>query len=257
MAEGVRTFSFQGRKVREFKPLQPREYDGRLQGNAAAIKKSDKKPGAVPYLLVPVEALGTAEVEGGKNRTIHHMLFITTEPQSDGSLRVEAEDQLLALAQSMGVDMPEFTSVPYPTKILYHKDPKTQQMRKAKGNESVDHTEDKTIYILSPDEVKEWLIANDGKELRFRVKTQKGTDGYPDKSVIGNFIIPETVLSEGSDDASALFDDAEGGGGEEAPAQEEEVEVEEVKPAQQAKRTPPPPAKKTAPPPAKSAAKRR
>lgn len=257
MAEGVRTFSFQGRKVREFKPLKPREYDGRLQGNAAAIKKSDKKPGAVPYLLVPVEALGTAEVEGGKNRTIHHMLFITTEPQSDGSLRVEAEDQLLALAQSMGVDMPEFTSVPYPTKLLFHKDQKTGQMRKAKGDESVDHTEDKTIYILSPDEVKEWLIANDGKELRFRVKTQKGTDGYPDKSVIGNFIIPETVLSEGSDD-SALFDDAGSSGeGQEAPVQEEETETPPPPPAKPAPRTPPPPAKKPASPPAKSAAKRR
>lgn len=251
MAEGVRTFSFQGRKVREFKPLQPREYDGRLQGNAASIKKSDKRPGAVPYLLVPVEALGTAEVEGGKNRTIHHMLFITTEPQSDGSLRVEAEDQLLALAQSMGVEMPEFTSVPYPTKLLFHKDQKTGQMRKQKGNESVDHTEDKTIYILSPDEVKEWLIANDGKELRFRVKTQKGTDGYPDKSVIGNFIIPETVLSEGAEDASSLFDEL--GEEAEAPAQEEETETPAPPPR---KATPPPPAKKPAPAPTKTAKKR-
>jgi hypothetical protein len=133
------------------------------------------------------------------------------------------------------------------------RDPQTGQERKAKDNETPTRTEEKLIYILDPVEVRDWLIAKDGAEVRIFIGTEKGTNGYPDKSVIKRFIIPETVLNEAPADSGSLFEGEGGAEEQEGSDQAEEAppppppQRQAAKPApQQAKKSPPPPPVKTA-----------
>lgn len=169
---GERTFSTSGRSVQTqtFKLIPPGTHNLRIAGDAS-IAKADK-PDAVPYINLSMEVLGTASTEGGKNQRVFHRLFLGLNLGKDGVANVDRENGLVAMAQSMGTEVEGVEIV-------------EREATNADGNTV-------KLEYLNPKQVTEWLAGFVGTEVRARIKTEKGTGGYSDKSVIAKFLLSES-----------------------------------------------------------------
>jgi hypothetical protein len=168
---GEKTFSTAGREVKTvtFKPITPGNYTLKL-GSDVSIAKADK-PDAVPYINLSFEVLETAESEGGKNKRVFHRLFIGMKPGKDGVLNMDRENQLTALAAALGTQVEGVEIV----------------SRDAQ-NEDGDSV---TIEYLNPKQIVEFIKSFAGSEVKGRIKTEKGTGSYGDKSVVQKFLLAE------------------------------------------------------------------
>lgn len=171
MTTGEKTFSTTGREVKTmtFKPLNPGVYSGPL-GSDYTIAKADK-PDAVPYINFSIACNGTAESEGGKDKRVFHRLFLGLKPGKDGVINIDRENQLTALAQALGTQVEGVEIV-------------TREATDSEGNAV-------TLEYLNPAQVVEFLKSFSGTEVKFKVKTEKGTGNYGDKSVVSKFMLPE------------------------------------------------------------------
>jgi hypothetical protein len=171
MTTGERTFSTAGRTVvaQTSTPITPGKYKLRI-GSDCEIKKADK-PDATPYVAVRLEVLGTASTEGGKNRSVYHNLFLMLKPGKDGVINMDRENGLTSLAHALGTQVEGVEIV-------------EQSATNANG-ESV------TLEYLNPRQVVAWLKEFAGTEVSGRIKTEKGTGGYADKSVVSKFLLSD------------------------------------------------------------------
>ena len=169
-ATGERTFSTKGRtvKAKTFPLIPPGNHKGTM-GADATIGKSDK-PDAVPYVNVSFEVEGTAASDGGKNQRVFHMLFLSVLAGKDGEINTERNGGIVELAQALNTDLDDCPIV-------------EKTVQDTEGN-------DVKLEYLDPKYVAEWVKSFSGSELAFRIKTEKGTGGYPDKSKIQKFLLP-------------------------------------------------------------------
>lgn len=167
---GERTFSTVGRtvKAKAFPLIPPGNHTGSM-GADATIGKADK-PDAVPYVNVSFEVNGTAASDGGKNQRVFHMLFLSMLPGKDGEANTDRNGGIVELAQALGTELEGISIV-------------EKTVQDAEGN-------DVKLEYLDPKEVAEWVKGFAGTELGFRIKTEKGTGGYSDKSKIQKFLLP-------------------------------------------------------------------
>ncbi len=168
---GERTFSTAGRavKAKEFPLIPPGNHAGPM-GSDSEIGKADRYD-AVPYVKVSFSVNGTALKEGGKDQRVFHMLFLSLVPGKDGEINTDREDGITALAQAMkttveGVEIVE------------------REVTNAETGET------KKLEYLNPKQVQEWLKSFAGVEVPFRIKTEKGTGDFNDKSKIQKFLLP-------------------------------------------------------------------
>lgn len=164
---GERTFSTTGRTVVAPKTtlIPPGNYTLKV-GSDASIGQSDK-PGSVPYINLSFEVDGTATAEGGKNRRVFHRFFIGLKEGRDGVVNMDRENGLVAFALALNTQL--------------------------EGVEIISRTEEdgSTTDYLNPRQLVEWIKGFSGQELKGRIKTEKGTGGYSDKSVVGKFLLNE------------------------------------------------------------------
>lgn len=171
MTTGEKTFSTAGREVKApvFKPITPGNYKLTV-GSDVSMAKADK-PDAVPYINLSFEVQGSAESEGGKNKRVFHRFFIGMKPGRDQVINMDRENQLVAFAQALGTQLEG-------VEIL------EREANDAEGN-SV------KLEYLNPKQLIEWIKGFEGAEVNGRIKTEKGTGGYGDKSVIGKFLLAD------------------------------------------------------------------
>jgi hypothetical protein len=169
-ATGERTFSTKGRtvKAKTFPLVPPGNHTG-IVGSDASIGKADK-PDAVPYVKVSFEVNNTAAQEGGKNQRVFHMLFLSLIPGADGDANTDRNGGVVEMAQALGTELEGIAVV-------------EKVVQDADGN-------DKKLEYLDPKAVVEWVKSFAGVELGFRIKTEKGTGDYADKSKISKFLLP-------------------------------------------------------------------
>lgn len=177
MARGEKSFTTNGTPVDRFKstPLPPGDYDLKLLGSEAKAGRKDE-PGAVPYVTVPFQVLGTGE-NGGKDRKLYHYFFLSIKPDKSGGLRPNKQDQINGLAKGLG---DEFTT----SQILSGTD---------KDGETVDY--------IDPADVVAWLKERDGAIVRAHTKVQPANGQHAAKGVIHEFIEVEGGGSQPFDDA--------------------------------------------------------
>lgn len=168
---GERTFSTAGRtvKAKTFPLIPPGNHMGPL-GSDSSVGKADKYD-AVPYVNVSFGVNGTAQAEGGKDMRVFHMLFLSLKPGKDGEVNTDRPDGITALAQALNTQVEGVEIIE----------------REVTDPES---GETKKLEYLNPKQVQEWLKSFAGTEVGFRVKTEKGTGGYSDKSKIQKFLLP-------------------------------------------------------------------
>lgn len=171
MTTGEKTFSTTGREVKTvtFKPIPAGNYDLTLNADAT-IAKADK-PDAIPYINVSFTAGGTAESEGGKDKRVFHRFFIGLAPGKDGVINMDRENGLTALAQALNTQIEGMEVI-------------TREAENSNG-EAV------TLEYLNPKQVVEWLKGFNGAVVKGRIKVEKGTGGYSDKSVVQKFLLGE------------------------------------------------------------------
>lgn len=171
MTTGEKTFSTAGREVKtiSFKPINPGTYTLKL-GSDVSIAKADK-PDAVPYINLSFEVEGTAESEGGKNKRVFHRLFIGMKPGKDGVINMDRENQLTALTTALKTELEGIEIV--------------EREAQNEDGESV------SLEYLNPKQIVEFLKGFVGCEVKGRIKTEKGTGGYGDKSVVQKFLLSE------------------------------------------------------------------
>lgn len=167
---GERTFSFEGRTVAKMEPklIPPGTYTLVVGADASVAKKD--APEAVPYIKLSFGVRGTETSEGGKMQRVFSMLNLSLTPGKDGVKNIERENGILAMAQAMGTLPPDCTIV-------------ERDVTTAEG------VEVKIVY-LNPVQIVEWLKSFAGTEVPARIKTEKGTGGYEDKSIVGKFLLP-------------------------------------------------------------------
>lgn len=173
-ATGERTFSTKDRKPAEqkkFPLVPPGNHMGPL-GSDPTVAKADRWD-AVPYVNASFGVNGTAQAEGGKDQRVFHMLFLSVTPNKDGEANVDRPDGITALAKAMGTELEGVEII----------------TREATNPET---GETKKLEYLNPKQVQEFLKNFAGTEVPFRVKTEKGTNGYSDKSKISKFLLPES-----------------------------------------------------------------
>jgi hypothetical protein len=162
MATGEKVFSTRGRTTTKynFEPPAPGEYEFKIRGASVAIG-CKPEPGSVPYVKVQLEALNTAtDASNGRNKLVFHMLFLNTSPMGNGFILTDKGGQIVDLAHALG----EEPNIP----ILDHD---------AKVKVGKDEYEMKTVEILDPQAVKQWLVDHDGATVRGKVKHRKRDDG--------------------------------------------------------------------------------
>lgn len=215
MATGERNFSTEGHKTVKFenKPLTPGEYDVRLDLSKSEVK-APKEPGKFPYINYALRVLGTATKEGGKDRLVFGMLFVSMKKYGESGFQLFTKgDQLVGLTRALGEQ--------YNGPII--------QMKDADGV---------ATDVIAPKALLAWLKNFDGTTLRAKIKTQKGTGGYEDKSVVDHFIEAEAA-DEGGDEPEVDEDEpeveAEDTGDVEEVDEEPEEEPAPVKKAAPAK----------------------
>lgn len=242
MATGQTTFSTSKQQVdRGFKPYPPGEYEWALDVARVEIRQKQEE-GAIPYVNISAKLQNETREDGTPAKfTLFHRFFLNLDPGSDGTLMPNRKDGLVAFARAVGQDVDV---------------PLVKMTKKMKSGDL------KTIDVLDPKEVVAWLKSLDGVTFRARIKTEKGTGGYEDKSVIDSFIAvegghePSPVEDEEVNTGEAIEEAVE-----EAPEEPEEAieaEPEEVfDPVPVPKKAAPKSAAKAAPKPAPRVVTRR
>jgi hypothetical protein len=169
---GERTFSTTGRSVAtsKFPLIPPGSYTAKLLGDIS-VAKADR-PDAVPYVNLACEVEGTATTEGGKNQRVFHRLFLMLKPGKDGVVNMDRANGLTAMAQAMGTEVEGVE--------IIEREATTADGAAVK------------LEYLNPAQVVEWLKSFVGTTMSVRIKTEKGTAGYSDKSVLDKFLTPAT-----------------------------------------------------------------
>lgn len=175
---GEKTFSAGGRSVTKFQftPPKPGDYDLKIRGSSVAIG-CKQEPGAVPYVKVQLEALGSAD-EGGRNKILFHMFWLSTEPGAGGKAPVDFGGQITDLLKAMGEDAALPLRV-HNANVKVGKD--------ASGNYE---TVTKDIDIIDPEALKKFLADHDGMIVRGKVRNRKRDDNSVE-GVVANFIATE------------------------------------------------------------------
>lgn len=233
MATGEKKWSTKGKQAKKmsFEPFPAGTYGLKLRGGTVDIKRG-AKPESLPYVNAQMEALGTAQQEGGKNRVLFVRFFTSLKPSDkDGVVMPERSGQILEYAKALGEEA-SFNVV------------------------NVSAGELGSVPCLSAQEIKAWLQAHDGQTVQGKVKVRKGTKEYPnDQNELDYFVEAEPASEDEEDeeepdededekddaaeDIEAAGDDDDDEGSDE---DEEDDDDDEPTPA-------PKPAKKSAPPP--------
>lgn len=168
-ATGERTFSTTGRTVKEktFPLIPPGNHVGTL-GSDFEIAKKDAWDG-VPYVKFSFAVAGTAQTDGGKDQRLYHQLYLSITPGKDGEINTERPDGVVAMAQAMKTEMEGVEII-------------------EREVSNPENGETKKLEYLNPKQVVEWLKSFSGTEVSFRVKTEKGTNGYKDKNKLQKFL---------------------------------------------------------------------
>lgn len=200
MAKGSKTFSLSNteKKKRSFEPFPAGDYDLKLLGNTIEVKTpqvTKERTNPIPYVNVAFEALGTG-VDGGKNKRVYHMFFLSLKPGKDGIVSPATVDGLKGFADAIG-DQPDM-------KIVEVGD----------------------VEAISALAVKKFLAEHDGEVVRAHVTIQRGTKDFPnDKNVIKEFI--ESDANSGSDDEESDEEDTDEEDTEETDEDESDEEGDE------------------------------
>ena len=202
-------YSSQGRiPVRmSFEPFAAGDYRLQVLARSAEIKIA--KQSGVPYVTVPFLALGSGK-DGGKDRRVFHNFWLSLEPGKNGTPPVDGADQILGLSKGLGVDL-NFG----PEAVI-------------KKTKKMDDGDSKTINILDPRAVLEWIQTYDMAEVPAHVKVRKGGknpdtgEQYNDQNVIAYFI-----ESEPPGKGNAFDDDEDMEDDDDMDEDDEEVEEEE------------------------------
>ena len=164
MATGEKRVNFGERKVTkfQFKPVDPGEWDLKLNAGKAEIRKSKEKgPNAVPYINVSFSALGSGGEEG-KDRLVFHSFFLKVTPGDNGQAMIDAENGIGGYIAALGL-ADDFQ-------------PRTMEVEDPDGN---------TIEILNPNDVLRFLQEHDGVVVRgrTRLKEKYGSKGEYEAAV--------------------------------------------------------------------------
>jgi len=167
-----------------------------------ASPKNKKREG-LPWISgLQFELVGSAPNENAKNQRIYHSRCLRVSPNDGGYIAVDGADAIKGLMVGLGIpdeERPQFSI-------------------KNQGTLS-----GKSFPILNPDEVKAWLIEQDGKAVKLINKVRKDqNDPTKEFAVVERFIPAESLFASGSSDAPA----------DEPAAEEDEAPEEEApKPA--------------------------
>lgn len=210
MAAGELKWSSKGKDVQKFDrtPVTAGDYDLKINAKDISQKKGTE-PGKVPYISLPLEVLGTATSETGKNRKVFCNIFLHMTPSpKDGKNMLERQGGLLDLAKSLGQDL-ELGGI----KVRYQKyDVKNQP-----------DGEMTQIVIAKPSEVLEFLKSLDGTVVRGHVKVEKGSGGYDPSNKV-DYFIPSEDAGSTEEEFSDLDEEDEEKDEEDAESEEEDVE---------------------------------
>ena len=143
---GETTYSTQGRTPQKFvfEPVPSKDWEARIVASKFEVR-AKQEPGSIPYINGAFEILGSAMTEGGKNRYIFKMFFLSLKPGKDGNVSPDRADGVLGLARALGVD----------------------------GNFEVLEKADKdgmTVKYLDPRSVLEWIKSQDGAIVKLHSK---------------------------------------------------------------------------------------
>lgn len=206
MAQGMSTFDFSQQVVQKAPPpLTPDVYRWRLRGDTAEQRCAEGE-GKVPYVNVRIE-----KVEGEKY-TVFVRFFLNLDPAKDGRLMPLRPDGIVAFGKAVG-QAPKVHTV---------------DMQKATKTGGL-----ATVSVINPRAVVAWLKELDGVEFSARVRTEKGSGGYGDRTVVAAFIEAEEVVGgyeeeseveETEEKAEVLGEEVE----EESEESEDEVPFEDV-----------------------------
>lgn len=169
---GETTYSTQGRTAQKFafEPVPSKDWEAKINGDKFEIR-AKQEPGSIPYINGAFEILDSAAVDGGKNRVIFKMFFLSLKPGKDGNVSPDRADGILGMARSLGIDA-EFD-------ILSKND-----------------KDGVPVFYLNPKTVLQWIKDNSGAVVRLhsKVVSQKGADGKPNgerKAEVDYFIAAE------------------------------------------------------------------
>lgn len=169
-AAGEKTWSSSGKNpVKfEFEPLPSKDWEGVIRTAKAEIQ-AGQEPGSLPYVKFGIEAEGSAMKEGGKNRYIFPMLWLSLKPGKDGNVSPERANNIVGLARALGEETPEFPVI-------------------TKTNKTGE-----TEELLDPRAVLEWIKSKDGMTVKFHSKIET----YKDKrnAVVDYFIPSESTAN--------------------------------------------------------------
>lgn len=171
MATGEKTWSSRGKTPAKFesKPIPEGTYDLKINGDWT--QKVAEGEGKVPYLSGSFTALGTG-ANGGKDRRVFHLLFLELTPNKNGGPSMaEKANGVLGLVRGLGTEI-------NPRVTTYN------------GKE-----------MMTPADIKQFLLANEGAVVQALVKIEAGKNGYADKNRIEFFV--EAPVQEGSEDTAA------------------------------------------------------
>lgn len=169
------------KKKYDNKPIPAADYDLKLVGSKAEIRRAQPKkenPTPQAYVTVPFQALGTA-ADGGKDRFVFHRFFLSMAKRKDGSIGPQMADQLVGLAEALGVEL------------------------------KAGFVQDNGVQCVSAKDVLNWLKSMDGEVVRGHVRIQRATDDYPASNVIAEFFEKEGGSDTSSDEEEAEEEDEE------------------------------------------------
>lgn len=152
---GEKSWSTNGKQATKFtfEPAPSKDWEAYVLGSTAEVKKK-QEPGSIPYVNVAFELEGSAMTEGGKNRRIYKMFFLSLKPGKDGNISPARQDGILGLARAYGEE------ADFPIIEMNDKD----------GN---------MVELLDPRAVVQWLKDHDMQALKLhsKVVSVKGQDG--------------------------------------------------------------------------------
>lgn len=186
MATGVKMFDSTGQSVKRDVPLpppQPKVYQFKLKADGVAVEQTDSKK---PYITgLRLELSGTSPVEGGRNRSIKHSLWLDLDPaKAGGTADALKGTGPVALARALGEEL---------------------QLPEAEVMVEGDDGDMKPVRVIDARALKAWLQARDGRtgEVKTRIKT----------------------FNEIKYGAVDFFVEKESGGGDAAMANEPEISI--------------------------------
>ncbi len=175
-ATGETTWSSKGKTpVKfEFEPLPANNYEGRIVASKTELQGA-QGPGNLPYINVAIEVLNSATKEGGKNRYVFQMFWLSLKKGKDGVSSPERASNIVGLARAYGEETPDFNIVTMEGNI-----------KDKEGNVTGTEMHD----LLEPRAVLQWLKDHDGQVFKFHSKIETYKDKK--KATVDYFIASDT-----------------------------------------------------------------